>query len=89
MASTQALNSVRLTRRNSCYRRRQAAKAACAFLRMQAEYSRPANPEELVEKIWMAYWRMEALGLLVAPRLTRRLLRNRYGFFPKPVIVTC
>lgn len=86
MASIQSLD-VRVANSDFDTRRVNAAEAACSFLRRQAEFSRPSDKAELAERIWMAYWRMEALGMLVAPRTTRSLLRKKYGYFPKPLIL--
>lgn len=58
-----------------------AAKASVKFLRRQAEARRPENKDELVKFMWRLYWRARREKLLMAPRTTRRLLREQYGFW--------
>ena len=58
-----------------------AAKAAVGFIRKQAIAFYPLNEEELCKAVWTLYWKLHKAGVLVAPRLTRSLLREKYGFW--------
>lgn len=90
MATVTTIESkdIRVSRCDLAWHRVKAAKAAVSFLRRQTEYSRPTSKVELAEAIWSMYWRMEALGLFAAPNTTRSLLRKKYGFSPRPIILT-
>lgn len=58
-----------------------AAKAARVFIRRQVSATRPETKEELLKGIWELYWKLHKAGLLEAPDTTRRLLREKYGFW--------
>lgn len=58
-----------------------AAKSAAAFIRRQVDLSDPSSKEEMVEGIWRMYWKMHRAGLVAAPRLTRSVLRKKYGIW--------
>lgn len=60
-----------------------AAKSSVKFLRRQAEARRPENKDQLVEFIWRLYFRARRMKLLSAPRTTRRLLREKYGYWKR------
>lgn len=58
-----------------------AARSAAKFLRRQADARHPENKDELCKLIWKLYWKAERAGMLSAPRATRALLREQYGFW--------
>jgi len=58
-----------------------AAKSSVRFLRRQAEASHPANKDEMVRRIWTLYFRARRMKMLAAPRTTRRMLREKFGFW--------
>jgi len=72
---------VRVNRDDRNTRQYRAARSACAFLRRQAEMRKPADKEELAQLIWKLYWRMYKAEMLAAPRTTRRMLREQFGFW--------
>lgn len=72
---------VRVNRDDRESRQYRAARSACSFLRRQAEMRGVEDKEELAELIWKLYWRMYKADMLAAPRTTRRMLREHYGFW--------
>ncbi len=72
---------VRVNRDSRNSRISRAARSAASFLRRQAEMQSPVDKTELAAMIWKSYWKMHEAGMLAAPRTTRSILRDRYGFW--------
>lgn len=65
-----------------------AAQASVKFLRRQAEARRPSDKDEMVKMIWRLYWRARREKMLAAPKTTRRLLREKFGYWKKVGVAT-
>lgn len=81
MVQNQVKTDVRVHSRSYEERIEAAAKSAASFIRKQVEAERPADKDELARGIWTLYFQMYRAGILAAPKTTRKLLRERYGFW--------
>jgi len=77
-----ATADVRVQRSSLTTKRVRAAKAAARFIRTQASaMHQPADKTELARQVWLLYIQLRKAGMLAAPRLTKRFLRKRFGYW--------